>query len=59
MVGTDLRLPRPMKRAEEEALAGQAGKDFAGGIVCYSGSSVPPLCHGVLLAVPITKFRQL
>ncbi len=37
----------------------QAGGGFAGGIVCYSGNSVLPLCDGEFLAVPLSKLREL
>jgi uncharacterized protein len=40
-------------------LAEQAGSDFAGGIVFYSGTSVLPLCDGAFLAVPISKLWTL
>jgi hypothetical protein len=40
-------------------LAEQAGDDFAGGIVFYSGTSVLPLCDGAFLAVPISKLWEL
>lgn len=40
-------------------LAEQAGGDFAGGIVFYSGSSVLPLCGGAFLAVPLSKMWEL
>ena len=40
-------------------LAQQAGDDFAGGIVFYSGNSVLPLCDGAFLAVPLAKLWEL
>lgn len=40
-------------------LAEQAGRDFAGGIVFYSGTSVLPLCEGAFLAVPLSKLWAL
>jgi hypothetical protein len=40
-------------------LAEQVGRDFAGGIVFYSGTSVLPLCDGAFLAVPISKLWTL
>jgi hypothetical protein len=40
-------------------LAEQAGEDFAGGIVFYSGTSVLPLCEGAFLAVPISKLWEI
>jgi uncharacterized protein len=40
-------------------LAEQAGRDFAGGIVLYSGNSVLPLCDGAFLAVPVSRLWTL
>lgn len=40
-------------------LSEQAGGDFAGGIVLYSGSSVLPLCGDAFLAVPLSKLWEL
>ncbi|GAA5483611.1 uncharacterized protein Rv2008c [Haloferula sargassicola] len=40
-------------------LAEQAGADFAGGIVLYSGTSVLPLCEGDFLAVPLSRLWTL
>lgn len=40
-------------------LAEQAGNDFAGGIVFYTGNSVLPIDGGAFLAVPVSKLWQL
>ena len=40
-------------------LAEKAGKDFAGGIVLYSGTSVLPLGSTPFLAVPFSKFWEM
>jgi len=39
-------------------LAAQAGKDFASGVLLYSGADVLPIANGSFLAVPIRKLWE-
>ena len=39
-------------------LAAQAGKDFASGVLLYSGADVLPIAGGSFLAVPIRKLWE-
>lgn len=60
--GNDVKAAQTVDGADTKSLrrlAGKAGKDFAGGIVPYSGTSAFPLGGTPFLAVPFPRFREM
>ena len=60
--GIDVKASQSVATADTKGLrrlAQQAGDDFTGGIVFYSGNSVLPLCDGAFLAAPLAKLWEL
>jgi hypothetical protein len=56
--GIEVRAAASLKEHDAKGLsrlAVQAGKDFASGVLLYSGADVLPIANGSFLAVPIRK----